>query len=55
MLQGANTDLFNPLIPRAHHRECQNLLNLFTLQARQKVSVKSSFLFFAQSLAYGTC
>ena len=23
MLQGANTDLFNPLFPKAHNSECQ--------------------------------
>ena len=26
MLQAANTDHFNPLIPKAHNSECQNLL-----------------------------
>ena len=26
MLQGANTDLFNPLVPEAYNSECQNLL-----------------------------
>ena len=26
MLQGANTDLFNPLVPKAHKSKCQNLL-----------------------------
>ena len=25
MLQAANTGLFNPLVPNAHNRECQNL------------------------------
>ena len=30
MLQAANTGLFNPLDPRAHNSECQNLL--FPLQ-----------------------
>ena len=25
MLQAANTDLFNPLFPKAHNNECQNL------------------------------
>ena len=25
MLQEPNTDLFNPLVPKAHNRECQNL------------------------------
>ena len=32
MLQGANTDLFNPLVPKAHNNSaCQNL---FPLQVR---------------------
>ena len=26
MLQTANTDLFNPLVPKAHNFECQNPL-----------------------------
>ena len=26
MLQGASTDLFNPLVPKAHNNECQNIL-----------------------------
>ena len=26
MLQAANTDLFNPLFPKAHNSGCQNLL-----------------------------
>ena len=25
MLQAANTDLFNPLVPKVHNSECQNL------------------------------
>ena len=25
MLLAANTDLFNPLVPKAHNRECQYL------------------------------
>ena len=24
-VQGANTELFNPLVPKAHNNECQNL------------------------------
>ena len=28
MLQGANTDLFNPLVPKAHNGECHNLFPL---------------------------
>ena len=30
MLQAASTDLFNPLVPKSHDSECQNLL--FPLQ-----------------------
>ena len=33
MLQGANTDLFNPLVPKAHNSECQNLLFLLQINA----------------------
>ena len=25
MLQAANTELFNPLVPKAHNSECQNV------------------------------
>ena len=32
MLQSANTDLLNPLVPEAHTSECQNLL--FPLQIK---------------------
>ena len=38
MLQGANTDPFNPLIPKVHNSECQNLL--YPLQIKP---VKASF------------
>ena len=32
MLQAANTDLFNPLVPKAHNSECQYAL--FPLQIK---------------------
>ena len=32
MLQAANTDLFNPLVPKAQNSECQSLL--FPLQIK---------------------
>ena len=32
MLQAANTDLFNPLVPKAHNSECQNII--FPLQIK---------------------
>ena len=32
MLQGANIDLFNPLVPKAHNSDCQNIL--FPLQIK---------------------
>ena len=39
MLQGANTKHFNPLAPKAHNSECQNLL--FPLQIKPvKVKLK---------------
>ena len=33
MLQGANTDLFNPLVTKAHNSECQNLLFLVRIMS----------------------
>ena len=50
MLHAANTDLFNPLIAKAHNSEGQNLL--FSLQIKPlKVNLKliGGFLFFAPS------
>ena len=39
MLQAANTDLFNPLVPKVHNNECQNIL--FPLQIEPlKVNLK---------------
>ena len=32
MLEAVNTDLFNPLVPKAHNGECQNLP--FSLQIK---------------------
>ena len=48
MLQAASTDLFNPLVPKAHNSECQN--QLFPLQIKPvKVNLKlvGRFLYFA--------
>ena len=37
VLQPANTDLFNPLVPKAHNKKCQNII--FLLQTKpEKVS-----------------
>ena len=49
MLQGANTDLFNPLVSKAHNSECQNLP--FPLQIKPVKPVKANWriLFFAPS------
>ena len=50
-LQGANTDLLNPLVPKAHNSECQNLQ--FSLQIKPlKVSLKlvCGFLFLPSAL-----
>ena len=44
MLQAANADLFNPLVPKAHKSECQNLL--FSLQnSPVKVNLKLNYFF----------
>ena len=32
MLQGTNTDLFNPLAPKAHNSECQKSIISFTIK-----------------------
>ena len=44
MLQAANTDFFNPIVPKAHISECQNLL--IPLQLSQSKSVKASLRIF---------
>ena len=47
MLQAANNDIFNPLVPKDHNSKCQNLL--FPLQIKPvKVSkaIKSRCVFF---------
>ena len=40
MLQSATNDLFNPLVPKAHNSECQNLL--FPLQIKSVKWVKAT-------------
>ena len=50
MLQGAKTDLFDPLVTKAHNSECQNLV--FPLKIKPvKVNLEliGGFLFFAPS------
>ena len=32
MLQAANTDLFNPSVPKAHNSECRNLQFLLPIK-----------------------
>ena len=52
MLQVANTDLFNPLVPKAHNCECQNLL--VPLQTKpEKVNLKLNWRIFI-FCAFGT-
>ena len=43
MLLGANTDLFNPLVPKAHNTECQNI---FPLQITPVKSVRANWWIF---------
>ena len=33
MLQAANTDLFNPLVPKAHNSKRQKILFLFQIKS----------------------
>ena len=40
MLQAANSDIFNSLVPKAHNSECQNLLSPSQIN-RVKVSKQS--------------
>ena len=42
MLQAANTDLFNPLVPIAHNSVCQNLQFPFQINPA-KMSAQASF------------
>ena len=43
MLQAANTDLVNPLVPKVHNSECQNLP--FPLQIKPVKVSKANFYF----------
>ena len=43
LLPAANTDLFNPIVSKAHKSECQNLI--FPLQMKKK-QVKASLQIF---------
>ena len=57
MLQAANTDHFNPLVPKADRNECHNLL--FPLQIKpvncaSQLKLVCGFLFFAPSAPMGT-
>ena len=54
LLQAANTDLykFNPLVPKDHNRECQNLpfpLQIKPVKSEAKLNLIGRFLFFAPS------
>ena len=52
MLQAASTDCFNPLVPKAHNTECQNLP--FPLQMKPVSQLKLvGGLFFAPSALMG--
>ena len=45
MLQAASTDLFNPLVPKAHNSECQNLLFPFIKPVCQVKASLRIFIF----------
>ena len=50
MLQAANTDFFNPLIPKARKNQCQNILFPWHIKPLKSVkAIVCGFLFFAPS------
>ena len=53
MLQTANTELFNPLVPKAHNSECQNLLFPLQIYSESQLKLVCGFLFFAPSALMG--
>ena len=61
MLQAANTDIYNPLVPKARNSECQNLLfplqikpvNLVKVVQKSEKAVVCGFLLFAPSSLMG--
>ena len=46
MLQGANTDIFNPLVPKAHSDECQNIRFFTNYASKSQIKVKLADFFF---------
>ena len=52
MLQVADTDLFNPLVPKAHKSECQNLPLVFRLQATTSQLKREFFISSPSSLNF---
>ena len=40
MLQAANTDLFNPLVPEAFNSECQNMLFPLQIEPAKEASLR---------------
>ena len=49
MLQAANTDLFNPLVPKAHISEYQNQLFILKIKPVKSVKLIHRFLFVVSS------
>ena len=53
MLQAANNDLFNPLVPNARNSEIQILLVLCKLTHWESVKLIGGFLFFSPPALMG--
>ena len=53
MLQAANIDLFNPLVPKAHNSECQNLFPFRVKPVKVNLKIIGGFLFLASSAPMG--
>ena len=49
MIQGANTDLFNLLVPKAHNSERQDILFLLQIKPVKVIYLIDRFYFFGPS------
>ena len=53
MLQRANTDLFNPLVPRAHNSVSKSTIPFSNKANKSQLKLVCIFLFFAPSALMG--
>ena len=53
MPQAVDTDLFNPLVPKAHNSECQNLSFTLQIMPASQLKLACGFIFFESSALMG--